>query len=89
MNEQGLRAYQHVVKVLIESSTLYSVSLILFVTFFAHNNWATNYLDPITGIARVVTPTLLVGCVEAGHACPDNSWERSIMTSLCFGQGRA
>ncbi len=52
-NEQGLGAYRHVVEVLIESSALYSASLILFVAFFAHNDWAANYLNPITGIARV------------------------------------
>ncbi|KAK0224677.1 hypothetical protein EDD85DRAFT_1027786 [Armillaria nabsnona] len=88
-NERGLGAYRHVVEVLIESSALYSASLILFVAFFAHNDWAANYLDPVTGIARGVAPTLLVGRVAAGHARPDDSWEGSIMTSLRFGQGRA
>ncbi|KAK0479763.1 hypothetical protein IW261DRAFT_152024 [Armillaria novae-zelandiae] len=86
-NERGLGAYRHVVEVLIESSALYSASLILFVAFFAHNDWAANYLDPITGIARGVAPTLLVGRVAAGHARPDDSWEGSIVTSLRFGQG--
>ncbi|KAK0500970.1 hypothetical protein EDD18DRAFT_786092 [Armillaria luteobubalina] len=87
-NEKGLGAYRHVVEVLIESSALYSASLILFVAFFAHNDWAANYLDPITGIARGVAPTLLVGRVAAGHARPDDSWEGSIVTSLRFGQRR-
>ncbi|PBK76278.1 hypothetical protein ARMSODRAFT_969024 [Armillaria solidipes] len=88
-NERGLKAYRHVVEVLIESSALCSVSLILFVAFFAHNDWTANYLDPITGIARGVAPTLLVGRVAAGHARPDESWEGSIMTSLRFWQGTA
>ncbi|SJL13585.1 uncharacterized protein ARMOST_17030 [Armillaria ostoyae] len=87
-NERGLEAYRHVVEVLIESSALCSVSLILFVAFFSHNDWTANYLDPITGIARGVAPTLLVGRVAAGHPRPDDSWEGSIMTSLRFWQGR-
>ncbi|KAK0466018.1 uncharacterized protein EV420DRAFT_806906 [Desarmillaria tabescens] len=87
--ERGLGAYRHVVEVLIESSALYSASLILFVAFFAHNDWAANYLDPITGIARGVAPTLLVGCVAAGHAHSDDSWQGSIVTSLRFGHGQA
>ncbi|PBK93684.1 hypothetical protein ARMGADRAFT_132215 [Armillaria gallica] len=84
-NERGLGAYRHVVEVSIESSALYSASLILFVAFFAHD-WAANYLDPITGIARGVAPTLLVGRVAAGHARPDDSWEGSIMTSLLWAR---
>ncbi|PBK91901.1 hypothetical protein ARMGADRAFT_1031367 [Armillaria gallica] len=33
--------------------------------------------------------TLLVGCIAVGHACPDDSWKGSVMTSpLCFGQDR-
>ncbi|KAK0466031.1 uncharacterized protein EV420DRAFT_1509475 [Desarmillaria tabescens] len=87
--ERGLGAYWHVVEVLIKSSALYSTSLILFIAFFAHNDWAANYLDPITGIARGVAPTLLVGCVAAGHARSDDSWQGSIVTSLCFGHGQA
>ncbi|KAK0185109.1 hypothetical protein F5146DRAFT_1144315 [Armillaria mellea] len=87
-NERGLGAYRHVVEVLIESSALYSASLILFVAFFAHNDGAANYLDPITGIARGIAPTLLVGRVAAGHARPDDSWEGSVMTSLRFGEER-
>ncbi|KAK0184709.1 hypothetical protein F5146DRAFT_1169787 [Armillaria mellea] len=87
-NERGLGAYRHVFEVLIESSALYSASLILFVAFFAHNDGAANYLDPITGIARGIAPTLLVGRVAAGHARPDDSWEGSVMTSLRFGEER-
>ncbi|KAK0466027.1 uncharacterized protein EV420DRAFT_1509459 [Desarmillaria tabescens] len=80
--------YHHIVEVLIESSGLYSASLILFVAFFAHNDWAANYLDPITGIARGVALTLLVGHVAAGHAHSDDSWQGSIVTSLRFGHGQ-
>ncbi|PBK93687.1 hypothetical protein ARMGADRAFT_1030267 [Armillaria gallica] len=33
-----------------------------------------------------IAPTLLIGCVAAGHARPDDSWQGSIMSSLHFGQ---
>ncbi|KAG7451925.1 uncharacterized protein BT62DRAFT_271728 [Guyanagaster necrorhizus] len=80
------RAYRRVIEVLVESSTLYSIILILYVAFFAHDDWAANYLDPAAAIARGVAPTLLVGRVAAGHARPDDSWEGSVMSSLRFGE---
>ncbi|PBK89395.1 hypothetical protein ARMGADRAFT_1033438 [Armillaria gallica] len=36
-----------------------------------------------------IAPTLLVEHVAVGHACPDDSWKGSMMTSpLCFGQDK-
>ncbi|KAK0466034.1 uncharacterized protein EV420DRAFT_1709745, partial [Desarmillaria tabescens] len=66
----ALGVYGHVIEVLVESSALYSVCLILYVTLTASNSWGHTCLDTITGIA----PTLLIGHVAAGHACPDDSW---------------
>ncbi|KAK0474568.1 hypothetical protein IW261DRAFT_1422862 [Armillaria novae-zelandiae] len=34
-----------------------------------------------------IAPTLLIGCVAAGHARPDDSWWGSIASSLHFGAG--
>ncbi|KAK0465972.1 uncharacterized protein EV420DRAFT_804413 [Desarmillaria tabescens] len=81
----GLSAYRHVIEVLVESSALYSISLILFVAFYARNDATMYYFDALAAIARGVAPTLLVGRVAAGHARPDDSWQGSIKSSLRFG----
>lgn len=49
----GLRAYRHVIEVLVESSALYSVCLILYVACSASNSFGESYLDVITPFARV------------------------------------
>ncbi len=49
----GLKAYRHVLEVLIESSALYSISLILCTAFFARNAQAIIYFDALAGITRV------------------------------------
>ncbi|KAK0466037.1 uncharacterized protein EV420DRAFT_1709749 [Desarmillaria tabescens] len=82
-------AYRHVIEVLVESSALYSVCLILYVALTASNSWGQDYVDVIAGVARGITPTLLIGRVAAGHARPDDSWNGSIMSSLHFGQGQS
>ncbi|PBK92574.1 hypothetical protein ARMGADRAFT_1030837 [Armillaria gallica] len=47
------------------------------------------YLDPIAGITWGIALTLLVGHITAGHACLDDSWKGSVMTSpLHFGMTR-
>ncbi|PBK91161.1 hypothetical protein ARMGADRAFT_1081927 [Armillaria gallica] len=71
------------------SSALYADPLILYVASFAHGSNTFYYLDPIAGIIRGIAPTLLVERVAAGHACPDDSWKGSVMTSpLRFGQDK-
>ncbi|KAK0488302.1 hypothetical protein EDD18DRAFT_440968 [Armillaria luteobubalina] len=81
----GLRAYRHVLEVLVESSALYSVFLILCTAFFARNSIILGYFDVLAGIARGIAPTLLVGRVAAGHARPDDSWQGSAISgSLHF-----
>ncbi|KAK0436963.1 uncharacterized protein EV420DRAFT_1671796 [Desarmillaria tabescens] len=80
------KAYRYVIEVLVESSTLYSVTLILFLAFFALDDLTMIYCDVLAGIARGVAPTLLVGRVAAGHARPDDSWQGSVISgSLRFG----
>ncbi len=48
-----LRAYHRFMEVLVESSALYSISLILDLAFTIHNSFKTPYLDVIAGIAKV------------------------------------
>ncbi|PBK93608.1 hypothetical protein ARMGADRAFT_1079907 [Armillaria gallica] len=81
----GLSAYRHVIEVLVESAALYSISLILFVAFYARNDATMYYFDVLSAITRGIAPTLLVGRVAAGHARPDDSWQGSIISSLHFG----
>ncbi|PBK79319.1 hypothetical protein ARMGADRAFT_1093250 [Armillaria gallica] len=82
----GLRAYRHVLEVLIESSALYSVSLILCTAFYARSDVKFGYFDTFAAISRGIAPTLLVGRVAAGHARPDDTWQGSVISgSLRFG----
>ncbi|PBK89758.1 hypothetical protein ARMGADRAFT_313677 [Armillaria gallica] len=84
----GVAVYRHVIEVLIESSALYSVFLILLMAFEVRGDWAGYYVDAMTGIARGIAPTLLVGRVATGHSRPDESWQGSVMSSLHFGSQR-
>ncbi len=49
----GLSAYRPVIEVLVESSALYSISLILFVAFYARNDATMYYFDVLSAITRV------------------------------------
>ncbi|KAK0465934.1 uncharacterized protein EV420DRAFT_1709344 [Desarmillaria tabescens] len=80
----GLGAYRHVIEVFVESSALYSLSLIVYVAVFCYDTPAGAYIDVVAGVARGIAPTLLVGRVAAGHARPDDSWQGGIMSSLHF-----
>ncbi|KAK0454218.1 uncharacterized protein EV420DRAFT_1765787 [Desarmillaria tabescens] len=81
----GLRAYHHVLEILIESSALYSIALILCTAFFACNTISIMYFDVLAAIARGIAPTLIIGRVAAGHAHPDDSWMGSVISgSLHF-----
>ncbi|KAG7451954.1 uncharacterized protein BT62DRAFT_1031428 [Guyanagaster necrorhizus] len=82
----GLRAYHHVIEVLVESLALYSISLILYLASFTQNGMTLFYFDILAGITRGISPTLLVGHVVAGEAHPNESWQGSVMSgSLHFG----
>ncbi|KAK0192551.1 hypothetical protein F5146DRAFT_507560 [Armillaria mellea] len=81
----GVGAYHHVIEVLVESSALYSFVLILDIAFEVRGDWAGYYVDAMSGIARGLAPTLLVGRVAIGHSRPDESWQGSVMSSLHFG----
>ncbi|KAK0464823.1 hypothetical protein IW261DRAFT_1613476 [Armillaria novae-zelandiae] len=81
----GIKAYYHVIEVLIESSAIYSLSLILYVAFTTRESVLLHYFDALSAIAKGIAPTLLIGRVAAGHARPDDSWRGSIASSLRFG----
>ncbi len=49
----GLNAYRHVIEVLVESSALYSISLILFVTFYVRHDVISYYFNVLSVITRV------------------------------------
>ncbi len=51
--EGRLRVYHHFIEVLVESSALYSISLILYLAFTIQDNWGEFYLDVIATIVKV------------------------------------
>ncbi|KAG7445564.1 uncharacterized protein BT62DRAFT_920280 [Guyanagaster necrorhizus] len=56
------------------------------ITFFSHNSAIAVYFEFLAVMTRGIAPTLLVGRVAAGHAHPDDSWQRSVISgSLHFG----
>ncbi|PBK67628.1 hypothetical protein ARMSODRAFT_959258 [Armillaria solidipes] len=80
--EGRLRVYHRFIEVLVESSALYSISLILFLAFNIRNNSGQIYLDVIAGIVKGIAPTLIVGRFTAGHrARSDDSWQGSVIGS--------
>ncbi len=48
-----LRVYHRFIAVLVESSALYSMSLIVFLAFIIRDGYGLFYLDSIAGIAKV------------------------------------
>ncbi len=51
--EGRLRVYHRFIEVLVESSALYSISLILYLAFTIRGSWGAVYLDVIAAIAKV------------------------------------
>ncbi|PBK58407.1 hypothetical protein ARMSODRAFT_1091220 [Armillaria solidipes] len=77
-----LRVYQHFIEALVESSALYSISLIVYLALLTRENIGLYYLDAIAGTAKGIAPTLLVGRITAGHrARSDDSWQGSVIGS--------
>lgn len=58
--EARLGTYRHVIEVFVESSALYSLSLILYVAVFCYDTPATFYIDVVAGIARVCSSIVTV-----------------------------
>lgn len=81
----GTQAYRGVVEVIVESASLYTVSLIIDMIFTARKSSGGSYSDVFASTMRGVAPTLIVARVASGHARPDDSWNGSVMSSLHFG----
>ncbi|SJL12960.1 uncharacterized protein ARMOST_16395 [Armillaria ostoyae] len=79
-----LGVFRCFIEVLVESSTLYSISLILDLAFVIHDDVRWDYFDVIASIAKGVAPTLLVGRAAAGHTRPREDSDGSIVSSLHF-----
>ncbi|KAK0183712.1 hypothetical protein F5146DRAFT_620543 [Armillaria mellea] len=80
-----LRVYRRLIEVLVESSTLYSISLILILAFINNSDvgWYY-YIDAIAGIAKGIAPTLIVGRAAVGHTRPREDNDGSTVSSLHF-----
>ncbi|KAK0222569.1 hypothetical protein EDD85DRAFT_796452 [Armillaria nabsnona] len=83
----SLRAYRHTIEllVLIESSALYSISLILYMVAWVYSDLSVYYFDFLAGIARGIASTLFVLRIAGGLIQPDNSCNESTVSSLHFG----
>ncbi|KAK0236626.1 hypothetical protein EDD85DRAFT_1023459 [Armillaria nabsnona] len=79
-----LRVFQHFIEVLVESSALYSISLIAYLVLAIHKNSGMYYLDTIAAIAKGVAPTLFVGRAAAGHTHPKDDRDESAVSTLRF-----
>ncbi|KAK0459022.1 uncharacterized protein EV420DRAFT_1642721 [Desarmillaria tabescens] len=83
--EGRLKVYHHFVEVLVESSALYSITLIIFLAFAIRNHQGQYYLDIAASIAKGIAPTHLVGRVAAGHARPNEERdETSLVSTIHF-----
>ncbi|SJL12964.1 uncharacterized protein ARMOST_16399 [Armillaria ostoyae] len=79
-----LGAFRRFIEVLVESSALYSTSLILDLAFSIRTDSRLYYFDIMTAIAKGVAPTLLVGRAAAGHTRPREDSDGSTVSSLHF-----
>ncbi|PBK70835.1 hypothetical protein ARMSODRAFT_1033739 [Armillaria solidipes] len=79
-----LGVFRRFIEVLVESSALYSLSLMLDLAFTVRKDPRLYYFDIIAGIAKGVAPTLLVGRAAAGHTRPREDSDGSTVSSLHF-----
>ncbi|KAK0461494.1 hypothetical protein IW261DRAFT_1310035, partial [Armillaria novae-zelandiae] len=69
-----IRAYQRVIEILVESTSLYSALIDVLLVFNVRNEIDGLYIETLAVTMRGIMPTILVGHVAAGHARPDDSW---------------
>ncbi|KAK0220028.1 hypothetical protein IW262DRAFT_996931 [Armillaria fumosa] len=79
-----LRVYQQFIEVLVESSALYSISLVVWLALTVHGDPRTIYADTMVAILKGVAPTLLIGRAAAGHTRPKDDCDESAVSTLCF-----
>ncbi|PBK67618.1 hypothetical protein ARMSODRAFT_319225 [Armillaria solidipes] len=82
--EDRLRVYHRFIEVLVESSALYSITLILYLALTIRDSSGEIYLDVIAAISKGIAPTLLVGRAAAGHTCPKDDCDESEVSTLRF-----
>ncbi len=70
-----LKDYHHVLEVLVESSALYSISLILCIAFLTRNDILLIYFDTLAAVARVNSHSFSVFSSNRHHtgSCSDAS----------------
>ncbi len=89
----GLRAYRHIIEVLVESSAVYSAFLILYVVFDARDPTELAYFDVLAGIARVRLynfPDFVINCYHTGRRSDTSCWTRRsrLLSSRRLLEGR-
>ncbi|KAK0432296.1 hypothetical protein EV421DRAFT_1849379 [Armillaria borealis] len=62
----GVSSYRKIVEIVIESSAMYSLTLIVYLALVARNLESAYYADMIMAYIKVIAPTLLIGRVAAG-----------------------
>ncbi|PBK90136.1 hypothetical protein ARMGADRAFT_1112321 [Armillaria gallica] len=78
------RVYRHCIEVLVESSALFSISLIVYLALAIREDLGMYYIDIITSFTRGVAPTLLIGRAAAGHTRPNDGDSENTVSSLHF-----
>ncbi|KAK0185043.1 hypothetical protein F5146DRAFT_1144759 [Armillaria mellea] len=78
--------YCRAIEILVESASLYAISLIGYMVLLTHNLLTSFYPQTIYGSITAITPTLIVARVASGNARPNDSWQaNSNASSLRFG----
>ncbi|KAK0222360.1 hypothetical protein IW262DRAFT_1460672 [Armillaria fumosa] len=69
----GVSSYGKIVEIVIESSAMYSLTLIVYLALVARNLESSYYADMIMAYIKVIAPTLLIGRVAAGSSTISSS----------------
>ncbi|KAK0185442.1 hypothetical protein F5146DRAFT_1070198 [Armillaria mellea] len=64
----GISSYGKIMEIVIESSAMYSLTLIVYLALVARNLESSYYADIIMAYIKVIAPTLLIGRVAAGSS---------------------
>ncbi|KAK0432301.1 hypothetical protein EV421DRAFT_2000996 [Armillaria borealis] len=62
----AVSSYGKIVEIVIEFSTMYSLTLIVYLALVARNSESSSYINIIAAYFKVIAPTLLIGRVAAG-----------------------
>ncbi|KAK0472642.1 hypothetical protein IW261DRAFT_1661308 [Armillaria novae-zelandiae] len=69
----GVSSYGKIVEIVIESSAMYSLTLIVYLALVARNLDSAYYADMIVAYIKVIAPTLLIGRIAAGSSSSSSS----------------